>query len=368
MPSVKDKKIEILILAYYFNPDKRVGAFRATYWANNLPQLFDCNVSVITATPQDLDSCAHFVRPKAFHWLSYVIKDAGIKWIQNVKMFLIQKPEISPDVVIISGGPFMHFDLTNWFQKKLGSKVILDYRDPFVNNPVFNNSWFKTFVKSFYERRFNKNADALITVNKYCTRLIQYFDDKPNAIIQNGFDETIEIQPEKVNLGAAMRFVYAGKLYLSPELFVKAVENSEHSFTYIGPDEAMLKANTKRVTSLGFLPYDKAINEVNKADVGILLTVGKDFLSTTKIFDYIRCNKVILIISELPSKKGSIYDELKDYPNVFWCKNEINSIKECIGAIEKHVFIEPKFGYAMKYSRKVQAKKLVELIKKISEN
>jgi len=355
-----NKKLNILLIAYYFSPDRRVGALRASYWYKNLPLKLDCHLSVITANEESSDTNVHFVPTKKKTVFSKLIRDPGLLWKDNVKTFLKNQEDLNPDVVIITGGPFMQFGLTRWLKTKYNCNVILDYRDPFAVNPGFKNNPIQVLVKKYFERRFNRNADALITVNKYCANIIELFEMKSNAIIQNGYDETVTIDFNPPKLSHKINFVYTGKFYFSPHNFIKAIEGSEHSFDYFGSDGDQLSG--ENTTDNGFVSYEKALNAISMSDVGVIQTYGEDFQSTTKLFDYIRCERPILIISGNHIERGSIYDELQNYPNVYWCKDDVQSIKGQIDNIQKHQYVKPDKEFSEKYSRGKQLEKLVRLI------
>jgi hypothetical protein len=354
--------MNILIISFFFSPDKKVGALRTSYWFNFFLSNPNFNVEVITNNKDSIGKGVYYVpTSKASGFQKYwPIKDEGLVWKSDVEGFVFKNNIAKPDVVLISGSPFMHFSLSNFFKKQFGSKIILDYRDPFSLNPAFNNSWIKIKIKQFYERRFNKNADGIITVNNYCSKLIQGFFLKPNAIIQNGYDDTFtpELKKEKsINL----TFSYAGKFYFDPLPIFKAVLNSNALLTYAGPDKIDC-ISSERIKYFGFIDYNSAVQMIADSDVGIIQTYGEDFQSTTKIFDYIRCRKAILIVSNKQLNRGSIHEELKTYPNVFWTKNDPDAILETINLIQNSVFLKPEDDFCVKFSRKNQTSKLLKLI------
>lgn len=361
------KKLNILLVAYSFAPDKRVGALRASYWYRNLPSKLNCKLQVITANEKSSGEDVYFVPPKEKTVLSKMIKDPGLLWKDNVKSFIESKKDLNPDIVILTGGPFMHFSLTKWLKKKFGAKVILDYRDPFATNPGFNNNNISTIVKKYYERSFNNQADALITVNNYCARIIKLFDKKKSAIIQNGYDENVEVQIKRPVLSNTLQFVYTGKFYFDPNNMLVAIQEKGCSFNYYGGDGERIEVAYSSVQKNGLVSYLEAIGAIAKADVGIIQTYGEDFQSTTKLFDYIRCKKPILIISDKFMNRGSIQDELENYPNVFWSKNNQVDIEKAIGEISKHDYVEPEDSYVERYSRGKQMEKLVQLIEELHE-
>tara|TARA_Y100000385_G_scaffold262613_1_gene294405 strand:+ start:7201 stop:8298 length:1098 start_codon:yes stop_codon:yes gene_type:complete len=360
-----NRKLNILIVAFAFPPNKRVGAMRAGYWHRNLTTSLDCEISVITGQEDARGNRIHVVPKLGNSWMTRFIADDGVIWKTNIKDYIEQNEVSKPDLVIITGGPFMHFSLTPWFKKKFGCKVILDYRDPFATNPGFNNGWLKSGIKRYFEKRFNRKADALVTVNTYCGKIIEEFHSKPNSIIQNGFDESSKCEPSQVTLEDSLSFSYAGKFYFHPEHMVSAMNESEVGLSYIGPDKNQLDTSGAYIKSLGFVDYSTAIEVIGSADVGVIQTYGHEFQSTTKIFDYVRCERAILIISDDKIEEGSIHDELQNYPNVVWAKNNKASIIDAINQLKASTYSSPPIGFAEKYSRGYQLKNLVALIKEL---
>jgi len=338
---------------------------RAGYWYENLHKSLNCEISVLTGQEDSSGKNIHVVPKRGTSWMTKFIADDGVIWKQNIKDYLINTTIDIPDLVIITGGPFMHFSLTQWFKAKYNCKVILDYRDPFATNPGFDNGWLKTKIKRSFESKFNRAADALITVNSYCAKIIELFDSKPNAIVQNGYNEQITANPSVVKLGNEVSFSYAGKFYFHPEPLQNALIESSTSMTYIGPDEDQLDLSSEYINSQGFVDYATALEVIGTAAVGIIQTYGHEFQSTTKIFDYLRCERAILIISDDKLEEGSIHDELQGYPNVFWAKNSTPSIVEAINKIRESRYIAPPNGFADRYSRGYQLQHLVSLINQL---
>lgn len=338
---------------------------RAGYWSRSLPNSLNADLTVLTAQTDAVGDGVHVIPKVGSSLLTKLIADDGIVWKKNIQAYLEKVELEAPDMVIITGGPFMHFALTKWLKKKYACKVILDYRDPFAINPGFQNGRLKVMIKKWVENRFNKAADGLITVNEYCGKIITQFDKKPSVIAQNGYDETIESNPTPVKLNADLSFSYAGKFYFDPHPLQTAIERSNVQLEYLGPDDNQLKLPSKQIVSHGFVDYKTAIDVIGNADVGIIQTFGHEFQSTTKIFDYVRCERAILVVSNDKIQEGSIHDELKDYPNVFWAKNEAAAIVAAIEEIKTSTYTKPPAGFADKYSRKYQLTNVVELIEKL---
>lgn len=356
--------MNVLIISYYFTPDKRVGALRTSYWFNNLSKVMDCNIEVLTSNTESQGKGVHII-PKTGSFSKFsLVKDEGLLWKNNVSDYLRLNKINKPDVVIITGSPFMHFSLIKTLKQKYNCKVILDYRDPFSNNPAFNNSWFKILIKKLVERRLNKDADAIITVNEYCGDLIQLFDKKKNAIIENGYDDNIQPKLKEINLDNPI-FSYPGKFYLDPAPLIQVLSKYNYKLHYAGSDEFKLDLSNSTITSFGFVDYAKSVEIIANSDIGVIMINASKFQSTTKIYDYIRCKKIILIIASHELGEGSIADILKGYPNVYWTKNDAESIEKCIFEIQKNKYNLPESILVEKFSRNYQMRKLADLIKQL---
>jgi hypothetical protein len=362
--------MNILLISYYFKPFKGVGAKRLSYWYENFPSNY--SVKVLTATKQPCDSKnIIYIEPKkSKNLIAFFIKDKGIDWVKPIKKFFKDSPmELKVDFIIISGGPFMHFSLTRFFRKQTNSKILLDFRDPFSDNPLFNNQFIKYWIKRKFEQNFIKNATAIITVNKFCAKHI-VANNKPVYIIDNGYldiDKNLdkkELVKDKINL------VFTGSFKSDPvnlEIFSNfLLNNRDFFFHHVGigylPRQEALTENYK---NYGQLDYLEAIEILNSADITILFTRGYDFKSSTKIFDYIALNKKILIITEGKLKTGNLYEISKDYPNVLWARNCEVEICDTL----KKLTSQKSFAFdSSKYSRKHGLEKLIKILKEINKN
>lgn len=356
------KPLHILIVSYFFKPDKVVGALRTSYWAINLPTVLPAKVSVITANP-DASGEGVIVVPHQSKKAGGIIKDAGGSWKNDALDYLNSHSIENPDVVIISGSPFMHFSLAAFFKKQFRSKIILDYRDPFARNPAFKNHPIKVLIKRFFEKKFNNQADALVTVNDYCAGLIDGFHSKLHAVVQNGFDETVVPNLKAVDHKNPC-LVYTGKFYFDPSNLFQALDQLGFSMEYAGPDSHLLSGQMS-VLDRGFVSYEESVQMIASSDIAVIQTYGEDFQSTTKLFDYIRCGRIILIISAKHLRRGSLHEELKDYPNVFWSSDSPSEISAALDEITKTPYIEVDDAIKMRFSRRVQMLKLVDLISKL---
>ena len=330
----------VLFVAYHFQPYPFVGAKRMTYWAENFTQLEStASVDVITTTPFEQASPGvrnHFVVPlTGSHPLSKVIRDEGLVWKGAVRDFLKSHPELVYDHVVISGGPFMHFGLVDFFKKRWGCQVILDYRDPFANNPRFGNQGLKTAVKQHYEKRFNRVADHVLSVNPHCVRLLSGFEENGKyAVVPNGYDErefhNLSAQP--LQQAHDLQVVYAGSIYpdRDPALFLKAAEEESVGFHHIGRESDLVDYEASNHHSYGMRTYLEMLQLSLSADIGLVVTMGAPFETTTKIYDYMGLGLPILIVTNGEPETGSLHEETKEYP-VIWTRNTVSDIREALG-------------------------------------
>lgn len=362
--------MKVLFISYFFEPFDGVGAKRMSYWANHIGT-HGFERDVITASEQtELKPHITYIATKASKSpLRFFIKDPGLNWSSELKAHFEKLSIFDYDFVIISGGPFMHFDIGNFLQKKFNTKVILDFRDPFSVNPSFNDNWIKRTIKSYFERRFIKNATALIAVNSYCSNLIVEHD-KTIHIIDNGFNEkefNIDypiIQNKLPIIAHAGTFIYGMR---SPEVFLETLKmnfNGELEFHQYGKDSPYFDdyRSTSFFKNNGLIPYSNLIKKLESADICLLITEGKSFESTTKVFDYIGLNKKILIITNGNKQTGNLHHLTENYPNVVWANNNSEEIKQAIAALLER---ETKPFDAYQYSRAYSLEKLVALFKSL---
>lgn len=374
--------MKILFIAYYFEPFDGVGAKRISYWAKYLKQISNnINVcDVLTATEQEhefknIDNVYYVKDNKKSKFKAFFKVDVGITWIEDLKLFIsnnIKKDYY--DYVIITGNPFMHFFITKKLHK-LGSKVILDFRDPFATNPrgAKKDTIFKKIKHNILKKieyNFVRNAYKVITVNEYCAELIEGYSKYKNKfiIIDNGYEEEYfeklvkKDRLESFELISTLNFSYAGKLYAdrNPSNFLKVIKSdSSLRFFHIGDKSEYMSKSFSDSVSLGKKTYSETINILNSIDICLIFTSGFKFESTTKVFDYMALNKIIFIISEQEIRTGQLHNITKEYPHIFWSKNNEENIISEIKKIKEYK-ISTKFN-SYNFSREYGLKKLLTI-------
>jgi len=367
--------MKILFIAYYFEPYQGVGAKRVSYWAKYIYEKSNKSIkpTVVTAIKpssevlEKYSDIIYIEDTKKSFYKSLFRNDNGITWINDLKKYF-NSNVFDYDAVLITGGPFLHFGISDFLKKKYNCKIILDYRDPFAVNPLFENQNFiKLIVKKSLEKRFNRAADSIITVNKYCSNLLIQDGSKEIEIINNGFNEKYlnKINLTSNKLSTRIDIVYAGKLSHGRDitLFLDFITNNNNNivFHYIGSDYKVLNIH-ENIIVYGEKSYKETLKIIANCDIGMVLTGGHAFESTTKIFDYIGLKKTVLVITEGDKYYGSINDILQSYPAQIWCKNTKDDFL-LISQIYKPLDVDKNILF--QYSREAGLDKLIKLIKKI---
>lgn len=329
--------MNLLIISYFSKPGK-VGSMRIRYWEESFTKL---GIPVTVWTAEEYPKKNYiFIQDNHKSLISYVIKDHGVNWKKSLRNYIINNTLDAYTHIIITGGPFMHFGIIPLLREKTSAKIILDYRDPFSNNPRFENSWFKRKVKLYYENQFNKNADTILVVNSYMKGKIK---EKNVKVIENGYDSQyfkgakIYKNVNKDKLVA----ICAGKLYLSPENFIQVVtKRTDIVFNYFGSNHREIKAYSSKIISKPAIPYSKVIKKILESDIGIIFTKGNAFESTTKIYDYIGGNIKILIITRGEKNTGTLHEITKNYPNIVWAYDNPKDINQAIDFLKNMPFME----------------------------
>ena len=299
------------------------------------------------------------------------INSIGCAWTYYVREYLKKNQgRVRPDLVLISGNPFPCFDLAKDFSNS-GSKVILDFRDPFAHNPRFTYSTEQKKVVTSLEDEYISQADAITSVNDQCLGLIGTDLRKPGLVISNGYDESqlpAFLSTPEVAVGSKIKFAYAGTLYddCNPKGFVELLDPAHHEFLHMGRSQKVLESlrGLECLSELGFLPYKKVMEHLSRADVGLIFTGGKPFEHTTKIFDYIAVDIDILIVTEGTVQTGEIHALTENLERVFWVRNTHSDIR---GFLQAYQRARPNRRQRVQYSRREQTKKLIQFMYSLLE-
>jgi FkbM family methyltransferase len=375
----------ILLVSYYMPPFKTVAMQRLDYWAREMEKIasddgIDLRLEIVTASgggtadniiqvpdygqrncEDDTEMLATLHRLQKVK-LNYI----GLTWSSYVKRYFSQQLDLENryDAVLISGNPFYYFDLGEFFSR-LGSKVILDFRDPFAHNPRFTYTPDQKAVVQELEDRYLTHADLVTAVNQHCIELIGTSVKPPTLVVSNGYDESFFVEPyfRASSESSPIRFIYAGTFYhdCSPEKFVGALQIGLHKFVHAGRAQASLNGleDTGVLDEKGLLSYQEVMLEVAEANAGMIFTGGKPFEHTTKIFDYIAADIDIVIVTEGEPQTGELHTLTAGLDRVFWIKNSRTDISNFLAS---YIPEKPNRRNKDTFSRRYQTQKLVEAI------
>ncbi|MEP0714121.1 hypothetical protein [Algoriphagus sp.] len=328
----------ILFIGYYFEPYPGVGAKRISYWVNELNRVSNGEFfpTIITATVPTIEvanktskfNLIFLADDKKPIFNRYINFDPGYSWYFALKEYLDSLDHFKYECVVLSGNPFLHFYISRYLKIRFKTKIILDFRDPFANNPLFINSiLIKKLIKKKLEQLYISYADLVISVNKYCLSLLEINDNSKLLIIENGYDERVISELKPINIDIEyVNFIYTGKISIgrSPKFFLDIV-NSNKSFKvhYFGEDSLLLPLH-ENIIDHSYKSYRDVLSYINACDFCIVISSGLTFESTTKVFDYIALSKPIIVFSSNLIIEGSLYDLSESYKDIYFF-NSINS-------------------------------------------
>ena len=351
--NVKKASKKALLISYYMPPAETVAVHRLTYWHEMLPEIAkqkgeDLDVTILTAINAYENIDKYLVVPDLWDFgavdeetqrLIEDCKAANINyfaayWSKYIRRFFNNHSDMKYDTVIISGNPFYYFDLASYFKDNWGANVILDFRDPFANNPRFKyTSAHKTLVTNL-ENKYLSQADYALSVNKYCVDSLNLSHDNQGYVVANGYDERIISTIRKKPLKKKSRkthFVYTGSFYSdrNAEPFLQALDHAHHKLVHIGR-AAQADAHLDNYAALeryGLMPYSDVIGYCKLMQAGIIFTSGKAFEQTTKIFDYIATGLDIIIVTDGKIHTGELENITQNISGVYWVKNTPKAIQ-----------------------------------------
>jgi hypothetical protein len=384
---VDEETRRLLLISYFAGPCRTVGVQRINYWAEQIEALSKGAFEVHLATAIDQpnpDAKLHVVPDlhlasalgtepafpewaigfhetesrdaKCFNTLSYY-------WRYALEAYF-ERLDLTFDAVLISGNPFPVFDFAAFAKRRWNARVLLDYRDPFANNPRMRYSDEARQHARYVEKGYNLQADLALVVNDDCLDYIESREDIPAVTIANGFDERVLDQVEVQALpGDAIKFVHAGSLYYdrSPRPFLASLQPGRHEFHHVGStagiDEDLL--NVQGLTTHGRRSYAETLGILGGGDCGIVYVSKTAFETTTKVYDYLALGLDILICSHGELRSGALATVLGDYPGLHWCSNDEDGIRAFLAS---YIPTKRRSSGDMTYSRRHATEKLIRTL------
>lgn len=392
LPKSIDKK-KLLLVGYFAGPCRTVGVLRINYWFETIAELSNQGWEVELATAidwPDRPGNVHYVADKHFTSLLPVASDLeprpprwkllfrrveedyaksvstlGFFWRYGLERYFDERPECVYDAVVITGNPFSYFDFAAYAKAKWSSKVLLDYRDPFANNPRFKYTDEARQKAQFIEQGYNFQADCLLTVNDDCIPYTVNSGDIPIKVVANGFDDRTSAGiPVPLRESEGVHFVHAGAIYYdrSPTALLENLESGKHFFHHVGKldgiNAALIESDT--FISHGQCTYEDTLEKIGAGHCGVVFVSEAGFETPTKLYDYIAMGLDILVCTIGPVNHGALSVVLKQWPRVFWCKNSPEGVKQFLDDYQP--LANKCEGNSMLYSRKDSTQELIGLL------
>jgi len=354
------RRPQLLFLAHHFPPVNSVACVRTWNIAKYLSRL-GWEVRVVTPDPSlwrftdspveveenlKKEGIQRVATGHNWRWLNpgyFKCWDSGLGWVLGgICRTLARKFNISMeigwfkactwacksltedqvDIILVSGPPFISFELAKYFSEMLGKPYVLDYRDPWSGNPHHRSPFIQSHMQ--LEATLLKDcAAALIVSPSWAGALRQQFPVKSKLhVITNGFDpdEFIEVKPMQFDHFA---IVYCGNFYppkrvITPVMaalqqlkdLLDTQELPQWTFHYFGRhgshvDEEARKFNVSdRVILHGRVSRSEALSAVKGAGVSVVITsvaeevdAGDKGIIPGKIFEAMGLKTPILLIA-----------------------------------------------------------------------
>ncbi|MCK9207892.1 MAG: hypothetical protein M0P66_12335 [Salinivirgaceae bacterium] len=304
------------------------------------------------------------------------------------------------DAIIATGDPFILFKYASQLSQNYDIPWYADYRDPWIQNKKSNGFNFFLMWQSYFEKKFLKNVETIFTVSSFVkAQIIQNQSGKEFEFITNGYDpqgidEIRKIPQNKTILSIAfMGTVYkwhpikqflevCNELIMSNfslQLNFYGISNENEVLDPIKEDYFALKDKIRI--------YPKMSNKQllnNLAANNILLLFNDYSILGTKIYDYLAIQRKIILcfiedketqvlkkkhyyIKEFEDQSQHLQQDLILETNSGIVVKDKGHLKQVLNDIytefTQNGFIACNSNGIEKYSRKIQAQKLAEILK-----
>jgi glycosyltransferase involved in cell wall biosynthesis len=236
------------------------------------------------------------------------------------------------DAILATAPPFTDFLIGHELRQSLGAPLIVDYRDPWVDN---RNYFYATPLHRRYatglEQRVLRSSDGIVVVNrKIKEKLIARYPFLTHTsveIIPNGYDpeDVAEASMIPLERPKKMRLTYSGHFDAgrTPEYLFQALANvfaanpgarDEIEACFVGHfHESFMKMAAKigvssAVVTTGYLEHRDSVRQLLASDV-LWLTIYDPTITPGKIYEYMGTGRPILALAP----EGAVRTALRGY-------------------------------------------------------
>ena len=382
-----ERRLRILIVAYYTGPCPTVGVARPNYWFEEFDRLSDGRTETHLATAvRPPHACSRIHHVPDLHGITLTeSNDLRSKWVGEFVVTEARRAkhvntlgyfwrialeryfaaaDLHFDVVIISGNPFAYFDFATFARARWSANIVLDYRDPFALNPVMNYADNARATATYIEAGYNFQADLIVAVNNDCVARIVGHEEHRTAVVANGYDERIAattvpaaFDRQRINL------IHAGALnhYRSLNELLVVLEGERHCLHHVGNAPKLAPGTVERDVLVlhGRRSYAETLALVAGADCGVVFLSDAGFESTTKVFDYLCFDLDVLVISPDPTPRGPLADLSNTSGKMHWVRNTPADLAAFLAA---YVPSSRHPGRSTNFSRAASTRQLLALL------
>jgi glycosyltransferase involved in cell wall biosynthesis len=243
------------------------------------------------------------------------IPDEAVMWLPFalLKGSALNK-ENRYELIISSGFPFT-CHILGYILKKLNGDIpwIVDYGDPWIDNPILPMPKWRTYTDKKIESRILKSARRLIVTTQetkeHYLSLYPFLTNENINVISQGYspEDYEEIPPETTN---KFRIVHTGKFYNAnePIIFFHSLKEIKQIWkdleivitSNLVNDESKRYAENSGLSEIvrfiGFVPHQRAIALQKGASLLLLIGHRGGIQVPGKIFEYIAAKRPILAI------------------------------------------------------------------------
>lgn len=294
----------------------------------------------------------------------------------------------SIDLIIYSVGPFYTLIASFLVKKKYPEKkCIIDFRDLWSYEKKGRRDLLKdlrfSLIKVIYriiERPAVSNSDAIVVVTPGDKAIMrEKYKKKRKEIhsILNGYGEVEHGHiSQNENRKEVLRIVSLGKLaYYAPQLAnelmnaifeLKRETNINIMLIHVGQEEsclesAILNDDNTMYSCTGYVEYKEGMRITQSADIGVIVYNHPTGYGT-KVFDYISCNKPVILITQ---DGKSLMEFVLRFKNGYVCQTKEQIKNAILDIYKKKIDVLDEKIVVDQYSREKQNQSYFELIKSV---
>ena len=409
--------MNILLITYYFDQNKDVGAQR---WIKNLKylekkknkitvftfkkseettnikilvnnriepnyiykKLFKKNVpkDILTRKKNHLiDKLLIFIRSNLF------IPDSRVLfYFSSIKILKNHLKNNSYDIVISSGPPHSMHLIARKISSKFKIPWVADFRDPWTKIEYFKKlpiSKISKYIHEILEKKIIKDCDCLITVSDYWGNHFKKIGANRVKVINNGYDKEdfkyFKSEPNNVSIAHFGTFPESRNnktllsvldLIFNDKLLRKKMKVSFYGYTYENfKSDLNIFQYKSRVSLYSHLDYDEAIEKMQNYRY-LLVSLSRSEMSKgripLKIYDYMASKRKIIAIGEKGTDLENIINNYKLGIYIYYGKETVlfNYIKKDMETVNK-----PNISKSYNnFSKEYQVEKLNNILIDIS--